>query len=108
MGPMWVESASSCPQVLVHLLPLPSSPGRAPQEQFPGVTQRSRVHRQFSLLQPVLGQPHPLPAVQGASGRLWRLGGTWPYSKAPACCGSSLNLIAMIALQMILISGLLL
>ena len=37
MGHMWVVSASSCPQVLVHLLPLPSYPGHAPQELFPGV-----------------------------------------------------------------------
>ena len=34
---MWVELASSFPQVLVRQLPPPSYPGLAPQEQFPGM-----------------------------------------------------------------------
>ena len=37
MGLMWVELASSFPQVLVRQLPPPSYPGLAPQEQFPGL-----------------------------------------------------------------------
>ena len=38
MGLMWVELASSFPQVLVRQLPPPSYPGLAPQEQFPGIS----------------------------------------------------------------------
>ena len=63
---MWVESALSCHQVLVHLPPPPSYPDHAPQEQFPGEQQRSPVHQRAIFFAVGLGTAIPTTSSSGS------------------------------------------